>query len=193
MIDMNIILTPLTKTILPYLAMGLASLLDGLMCSFSGSITVSGLLLQPIPVFVTIVSGNLLADMGWYNLGRFVQLERLKRFGKRLKINLEIVDDLALEIQNHAPRILFLAKLTVGLPVPSLIATGLSKVPIRRWIGMLVLAEVIRTATFVTLLFLYASAIGQASGEMQAILMTMTVFVVISGMIWWKRRKLKKI
>ncbi|MDX9852056.1 MAG: VTT domain-containing protein [Anaerolineaceae bacterium] len=193
MIDMNIILTPLTKTILPYLAMGLASLLDGLMSSFSGSITVSGLLLQPIPVFVTIVSGNLLADMGWYNLGRFVQLERLKRFGKRLKINLEIVDDLALEIQNHAPRILFLAKLTVGLPVPSLIATGLSKVPIRRWIGMLVLAEVIRTATFVTLLFLYASAIGQASGEMQAILMTMTVFVVISGMIWWKRRKLKKI
>ncbi len=192
MIDMNIILTPLTKTILPYLAMGLASLLDGLMSSFSGSITVSGLLLQPIPVFVTIVSGNLLADMGWYNLGRFVQLERLKRFGKRLKINLEIVDDLALEIQNHAPRILFLAKLTVGLPVPSLIATGLSKVPIRRWIGMLVLAEVIRTATFVTLLFLYASAIGQASGEMQAILMTMTVFVVISGMIWWKRRKLKK-
>ena len=190
--DMNIILTPLTKTILPYLAMGLASLLDGLMSSFSGSITVSGLLLQPIPVFVTIVSGNLLADMGWYNLGRFVQLERLKRFGKRLKINLEIVDDLALEIQNHAPRILFLAKLTVGLPVPSLIATGLSKVPIRRWIGMLVLAEVIRTATFVTLLFLYASAIGQASGEMQAILMTMTVFVVISGMIWWKRRKLKK-
>ena len=193
MIDMNIILTPLTKTILPYLAMGLASLLDGLMSSFSGSITVSGLLLQPIPVFVTIVSGNLLADMGWYNLGRFVQLERLKRFGKRLKINLEIVDDLALEIQNHAPRILFLAKLTVGLPVPSLIATGLSKVPIRRWIGMLVSAEVIRTATFVTLLFLYASAIGQASGEMQAILMTMTVFVVISGMIWWKRRKLKKI
>jgi membrane protein DedA with SNARE-associated domain len=193
MIDMNIILTPLTKTILPYLAMGLASLLDGLMSSFSGSITVSGLLLQPIPVFVTIVSGNLLADMGWYNLGRFVQLERLKRFGKRLKINLEIVDDLALEIQNHAPRILFLAKLTVGLPVPSLIATGLSKVPIRRWIGMLVLAEVIRTATFVTLLFLYASAIGQASGEMQAILMTMTVFVVVSGMIWWKRRKLKKI
>ncbi len=193
MIDMNIILTPLTKTILPYLAIGLASLLDGLMSSFSGSITVSGLLLQPIPVFVTIVSGNLLADMGWYNLGRFVQLERLKRFGKRLKINLEIVDDLALEIQNHAPRILFLAKLTVGLPVPSLIATGLSKVPIRRWIGMLVLAEVIRTATFVTLLFLYASAIGQASGEMQAILMTMTVFVVVSGMIWWKRRKLKKI
>jgi membrane protein DedA with SNARE-associated domain len=193
MIDMNIILTPLTKTILPYLAMGLASLLDGLMSSFSGSITVSGLLLQPIPVFVTIVSGNLLADMGWYNLGRFVQLERLKRFGKRLKINLEIVDDLALEIQNHAPRILFLAKLTVGLPVPSLIATGLSKVPIRRWIGMLILAEVIRTATFVTLLFLYASAIGQASGEMQAILMTMTVFVVVSGMIWWKRRKLKKI
>ncbi len=189
---MNLILPPLTKTILSYLAMGLANLLDSLMGTFSGSITVSGLLLQPIPVFVTIVSGNLLADMGWYNLGRFVQLERLKRFGKRLRINLEIVDDLALEIQNHAPRFLFLAKLTVGLPVPSLIATGLSKVPIRRWIGMLVLAELIRSATFVTLVFLYASAIGRASQDMQAILMTITAFVVISGIVWWKKRSRKK-
>lgn len=190
---MELILPPLTKTILPYLALVLANLLDSLRSIFSGGITVYGLSLRPIPVFFTIVSGNLLADMGWYHFGRVVKLDRLKRWAPRLRINLDLVDDIEHEIQTHAARFLFLAKLTVGLPVPSLIATGLSRVPIRRWIGMLVLAELIRSTTFVTLAFLYASAIGQASEEMQAILLTITAFVIISVVIWWKKRSKKRI
>jgi membrane protein DedA with SNARE-associated domain len=110
-----------------------------------------------------------------------------------LKLDLQLIDDISLEIQQHAPRFLFMAKFTVGLMVPSLIATGLNKVPVRRWIGMLVLAELIRSSMFVTLIFLYASAIGKASREMQSIFLTVTAFVVISGMIWLKRRKRKKL
>lgn len=188
---MYLILSPLTKSILPYVALGLATFLESLLSTLRGGLAISGLHLSPVPVFAAIVSGNLVADMAWYNLGRYFQLDRIKRIGHRLKIDLHLMDDIALEIQQHAPRFLFMAKLTVGLPVPSLIATGLSKVPVRRWFGMLVLAELIRSSVFVTLVFLYASAIGQASREMQAILMTMTVFVVVSGIVWWKKRKKK--
>lgn len=190
---MNFILTPITEPILPFLAMGLTFLLEGGFNSLTQGIAFSALFLRPIPVFVTIVSGNLLADMVWYHLGKYVQLARIKRLGTRLGMNLQLVDDISLEIQNHAPRLLFLAKLTVGLPVPSLIATGLSRVPIKRWFGMLLLAELIRSSVFVSLLFLYASAIGKASREMQAILMTITAFVVISVLYWWKKRRKKAV
>jgi membrane protein DedA with SNARE-associated domain len=190
---MYYILTPITESILPYLAFGLTTLLEGLLSNLVVGITISGMYLRPIPILVAIVSGNLIADMVWYNLGRYFQLDRIKRLAHRLKLDLQLMDDISHEIQQHAPRFLFMAKLTFGLPVPSLIATGLSKVPIRRWIGMLVLAELIRSSVFVTLVFLYASAVGRASEEMQAILMTMTVFVVVSGVVWWKRRKLKKV
>ena len=190
---MYFILTPITESFLPYLAMGLTTLLDGSLSNLITGITISGVFLRPIPVFATIVTGNLMADMIWYNLGRYFQMERIKRLAHRLKIDLNLIDDIALEIQQHAPRFLFMAKLTVGLPVPSLIATGLSKVPIRRWIGMLILAELIRSTVFVSLVFLYASAVGRASEEMQAILMTMTVFVVISGVVWWKKRSKKRV
>lgn len=190
---MYFILTPITESILPYLAMGLTTLLEGLLSNLAAGITISGMFLRPIPVFVGIVSGNLMADMAWYNLGRYFQMDRIKRLAHRLKLDLQLIDDIAIEIRQHAPRFLFMAKLTIGLPVPSLIATGLSKVPVRRWIGMLVLAELIRTSVFVTLVFLYASAIDQASREMQSILLTMTVFVVIAGMIWWKKRSNKRI
>jgi membrane protein DedA with SNARE-associated domain len=186
------ILTPITVSILLYLAMGLTNLLEGLFSTLTGGIAISGMYLRPIPTFAAVVTGNLMADMAWYNLGRFSKLDWIKRLGPRIGVNLQIIDEMELEIQKHAPRFIFLAKLTVGLPVPSLIATGLSKVPVRRWIGMLVLAELIRTSVLISLVFLYASAIGKASNEMQVILLTMTVIVVISGMFWWKKRRGKK-
>jgi membrane protein DedA with SNARE-associated domain len=190
---MYFILTPITESFLPYLAVELTTLLEGLLSNLAAVITISGVFLSPIPIFVAIVIGNLMADMVWYNLGRYFQLERIKRLAHRLKLDLQLIDDIALEIRQHAPRFLFMAKLTIGLPVPSLIATGLSKVPVRRWIGMLVLAELIRSSIFVTLVFLYASAIDRASREMQSILLTMTFFVVIAGLIWWKNRSNKKV
>ncbi len=189
---MFFILTPITETVLPYLALGLTTLLEGFLRNLAADITISGVYLRPIPIFVAIVAGNLTADLAWYNLGRYFQLNRIKQLASRLKLDLKLIDDIALEIQQHAPRFLFMAKFTIGLPVPSLIATGLSKVPIKRWFGMLLLAELLRSSMFVTLLFLYASAIGKASKEMQSILLTITAFVVISGMVWWKRRKRKK-
>jgi membrane protein DedA with SNARE-associated domain len=172
--------------------MGLTTLLEDLLSNLAAGITISEVYLRPILVFVALVAGNLTADIAWYNLGRYFQLDRIKRLAHRLKLDLQLIDDISLEIQQHAPRFLFMAKFTVGLMVPSLIATGLNKVPVRRWIGMLVLAELIRSSMFVTLLFLYASAIGKASREMQSIFLTVTAFVVISGMIWLKRRKRKK-
>jgi len=185
-------LTPITASILPYLAMVLTNLLEGLFRTLEGGFTVFGMYLRPIPTFAAVVTGNLVADMAWYSLGRYSKLDWIKRLGPRFGVNLQIIDEMELEIQKHAPRFLFLAKLTIGLPVPSLIATGLSKVPVRRWIGMLLLAELIRTSVFISLIFLYASAIGQASNEMQVILLTMTGIVVISGMFWWKKRHRNK-
>jgi membrane protein DedA with SNARE-associated domain len=185
-------LTPITASILPYLAMVLTNLLEGLFRTLAGGITVFDMYLRPLPAFAAVVTGNLVADMAWYSLGRYSKLDWIKRLGPRFGVNLQIIDEMELEIQKHAPRFLFLAKLTVGLPVPSLIATGLSKVPVRRWIGMLLLAELIRTSVFISLIFLYASAIGQASNEMQVILLTMTGIVVISGMFWWKKRHRNK-
>jgi membrane protein DedA with SNARE-associated domain len=190
---MYFILTPITESVLPYLAMGLTTLLEDLLSNLAAGITISEVYLRPILVFVALVAGNLTADIAWYNLGRYFQLDRIKRLAHRLKLDLQLIDDISLEIQQHAPRFLFMAKFTVGLMVPSLIATGLNKVPVRRWIGMLVLAELIRSSMFVTLIFLYASAIGKASREMQSIFLTVTAFVVISGMIWLKRRKRKKL
>lgn len=186
---MYFILSPFTQALLPLLAVQLATFLQSNFSAPAGVFAVGSGFFQPVPVYLTIVNVNLLADMGWYSVGRFSKLEWIKRIAPRLRINIQTIDELEYEIQQHAGRLLFLAKLTVGLPIPTLIATGLSKVPVRRWIGMLVLGELIKTAVLVALIFLYATAIQQASKDIQAILLTITFFVITAGLIWWKKRR----
>ena len=83
--------------------------------------------------------------MGWYGIGRLGKLEWLEKIYPKLQIDPDKVDQLGLDIQKYAPRMLFLSKLTVGFPIPTLIAVGLKRVPIKRWLVMLLFGELIKT------------------------------------------------
>ena len=108
-------------------------MVEGPITLLIGGAAVSSGLLLPLPVYLSVVSGNLIADMGWYSLGRFLRQDLFQRFAPKLGVNMEQVSHLENNVQRHAPRLLFLTKLTVGFPIPTLVATGLSRVPVRRW------------------------------------------------------------
>jgi membrane protein DedA with SNARE-associated domain len=50
-------------------------------------------------------------------------------------------------MHKHAPKILFFAKLSAGFMIPSLLAAGISKVPFRKWLPVLLIGELIWTGT----------------------------------------------
>jgi membrane protein DedA with SNARE-associated domain len=62
-----------------------------------------------------------------------------------------MLERLRQDIQDHAAKVLFIAKLTLGFSIPTLIATGLAKVPARRWFPWLALGETIWTGSLVLL------------------------------------------
>jgi membrane protein DedA with SNARE-associated domain len=175
---------------LPYLLVSLAAVLEGpLTLLATGALASSGLLL-PLPAFLSVVSGNLAADMGWYGVGRLGKLEWLEKVYPKLRIDQEKVDQLGLGIQKYAPRMLFLSKLTVGFPIPTLIAVGLNRIPIRRWLVMLLLGELVKTTVLISIGYLYAKAIQQASNEVQAMLWGITILVIVGMAFWIKRKKI---
>lgn len=184
--------TPLMLAVLPYAVLGLLTMVEGPVATLIGGAAMSTGLMQPVPVFFSIVLGNLIADMGWYSLGRFSKLEWITALAPRLGFNPGRVAQMENSIQHHAPRLLFLAKLTVGLPIPTIIATGLSRVPIRRWVGMLVLGELLKSAVLVSVGYFYAQALQQASQSIQIVLWAVTALVIAAGTIWFKRRKSKQ-
>lgn len=182
----------LSYNFLPYCLLGLATMVEGPITLLVGGAAVSTGLLLPLPVYLSVIAGNLFGDTCWYSLGRFTRMEWFLRFGPKIGVDPAKIKQLEAGIQRHAPRLLFLTKLTVGFPIPVLIATGLSRVPLHRWVGMLVLGELIKSAAFMAVGYAYASAIQQASIQIQASLYGITVVFIIAGLVWFKRfRKVK--
>jgi membrane protein DedA with SNARE-associated domain len=176
---------------LPYLLLSVLTMAEGPIASLMGGAASSSGLLLPIPAYFSVVIGNLISDMGWYGLGRFGKLEWLKRFGSKVGLKDGRIDRLQVNIQQYAPRLLFLSKLTVGFPIPTLVATGLSRVPIRRCALAWILGELIKSAALVAVGYLLAQVLQQASSSVRYVLWGSTAVICIAVWIWVKRRKSK--
>lgn len=182
---------PTSLGVMPYCVLGLMVMAEGPIATLmGGAATTSGILL-PLPVYCSVVLGNLTADLGWYSLGRFCRPGWLMRLASRLRVDPGKVAVLQEGIQKNAPRLLFLAKLTVGLPIPALLAAGISRVPVRRWGFWLLLGELIKSAVLVSVGYLYAQAVQQASVGVQMVLWAATAVVLLAGSAAWRLHRRK--
>lgn len=177
--------------VMPYCVLGLMVMAEGPITTLLGGAATSSGALLPLPVYCSVVIGNLTADMGWYSLGRFCKPQWFERLAPRLRIDPGIVAALQEGIHKNAPKLLFLSKLTVGLPIPALLATGISRVPLRRWGFWLVLGELIKSAVLVSVGYLYAQAVQQASAGVQVALWAATAAVLLAGAAAWRLRRRK--
>ena len=157
-----------------------------------GALTANGLLL-PIPVYFSVVLGNLTADLCWYTLGRFGKSAWITRFFSEGSTGTDKIGQLTKDIQVHAPRLLFLSKFTTGFPVPTLIATGMGRVAVHRWFGWLLLGELIKSAILVSLGYFFSTTVGQTQGIVQTALWMMTGLLLLAGFAWFKLHKRKKL
>lgn len=134
-----------------YLLLAIMVLVEGPIATLAGAIAASSGLMKPEGVFFAAASGNLTADMLWYTLGYLGKLEWLERYGRWVGFTQGMLYRLRSDIEKHAAKVLFIAKLTLGFVIPSLVATGLVRVPIRRWMPWLVVGETIWTGALVLL------------------------------------------
>ena len=178
--------------ILPYLIIGLAALLEGPITILAAGAGVSLGTLLALPAYLSVVAGNLIADLGWYGLGRFGKIEWLNHIGPKFGVKVQDVKQLQKSLQKNAPRMLFLSKFAVGLPIPILIAVGLNKVPIRRWLFQWLSGEMLKSAILISVGYLYASGIQQAYGSVQTILWVITIILIFAGFITFKKNIKRK-
>lgn len=138
-----------------YLLLALMVMVEGPVATLAGAVAASTGLMKPVFVFASAASGNLIGDVLWYTLGYLGRMEWIHRYGGYVGLKEAFILRLMGDIQKHAARLLLIAKLTLGFSIPTLIATGLVRVPIRRWFGMLLLGETLWTGTLVILGFYF--------------------------------------
>lgn len=174
-----------------YLILATLVAIEGPIATLLGAAAASAGLMRPYLVFAASAIGNLTADTLWYTLGYAGRTEWILRFGRRLGVRRSHLDRLVSEMQKHGTKILFVAKLTSGFIIPSLVAAGLVRIPWRRWFPVIVVAETIWTGSLVVIGYYAAEGIKQIEKGIGYIaLVASAAFLLV--IIWGVRRALRK-
>jgi membrane protein DedA with SNARE-associated domain len=174
-----------------YLLLALLVMVEGPVATLAGAVAASSGLMRPTWVFVSAASANLLADILWYTLGYVGKIEWLHRYGSWFGLREKLVVRLMSDIQRHAAKLLFVAKLTLGFTIPTLVATGLARVPLRRWLWVLLISETIWTGSLVYLGFHFGQYVQRLERgvEMVALVGALLFIVLLIVYISYLRKR----
>ena len=165
---------------------------EGPLATLAAAVASSAGYLDPRLVFVSASCGNLSADILWYLLGYLGKIELLGRYGSWMGIKQDTILKLKQGIHNHVRKLLFIAKLTLGFIIPTLVAAGLARVSWRRWLGTLLLAEGIWTGSLVLAGYYYGQYILHLEKGLKWISIGSTaILFIILGIYILRRRSLK--
>lgn len=174
-----------------YALLAILSVLQGPVVPLFGAAAASVGLLRPGLVFLVIIAGNLTSDVLWYLLGRAGKIEWIIRHGKWLGINRQIVERMKLDIYDQAAKLVVLSKLTTGLTAPPLIASGLIRVPIRRWFLPLLIGEVVRTGVLMLIGYFAAESILKIEHSLTYLTIVSSILLLLVT-IWWTGRTITR-
>ena len=174
-----------------YLVLAVFVAIEGPVATLLGAAAASAGLMRPWLVFMAAAAGNLTADSLWYTLGYAGKIEWTMRFGRRLGLRPDILERLEQGMQEHAAKILFIAKLTVSFMIPSLIAAGLVRVRWRRWFPALFAGEMIWTGSLMLIGYYATEAIKRVQQGVEYLILGLSL-VFVFFIVWMGRRVLRK-
>jgi membrane protein DedA with SNARE-associated domain len=174
-----------------YLFLALLVAVEGPIATLLGAAAASAGLMRLWGVFLAAALGNLTADTLWYLLGYSGNIKTAQRLGRWAGFNPKYADHLTSAMQSHGLKILFFAKLTAGFMIPALIATGLARLPWKRWFPVLLLGEMIWSGILITIGYFTTEAIKDVSQIVAYIILAFSILFLIV-IIWLGRRILLK-
>lgn len=173
-----------------YILLGVVVMVEGPIATVAGALAASSGVMKPGWVFLAASAGNISADVLWYLLGYMGKTTWLTKYGHWVRLKPEHITRLEEEITHHAPRLLLLAKLTMGFVIPTLVATGMARVPVRRWFNTLVIGETIWTGTLVVVSFLFGQYVQTIENGVHAVIVIGSVsFLVVILVYLFRKRK----
>lgn len=169
-----------------YILVTLMVMLEGPLSILIASTAASSGFLYPLPVFAAASLGNLLGDILWYLLGRSGKIEWALKL-RFLRLDVERIHFLKQSIARHAVKILLIAKLTNGMIVPTLIATGLARVPLRRWFPFIFVANLFTTGAFVGLGYYTALNLQHVDHWLRYVAIAFSIIIFLFIALWIQR------
>ncbi len=142
--------------------------------------------LDPLPVFIVATVGNLIADALWYGLGYIGKIEWLLRRRGWFGVDAEKLNLFRQVIHRQAVKLLIFAKLTNGLIVPVLIATGLARVPWRKWFPIIFVTNLLTSLFMVALGYYMASSLLRVQQGLRYAAFAATLLFLLAASVYMR-------
>jgi membrane protein DedA with SNARE-associated domain len=190
----NLVWIALTQGTLPllgywtYVFIAMLVAIEGPGTTLFAALLASTGVLDPVAVFIAASLGNLSADIGWYLLGYLGRFEVLTQHIGWLRQHQARIVRTEQKMKEHAIKILLLAKLSLSMSVPALIAAGMARVRWRRWFPTIFLGECIWTGSLVFIGYHLGAYIKQFEKGIEVI--AVAGVVIFGGLLIWLVKKL---
>jgi membrane protein DedA with SNARE-associated domain len=110
-------------------------------------------------VLLAAMLAGILADSFWYYLGYFGRQQVLNRWGRLLRVDVDAINKMEeMLFGQGATRVLFLAKLTSAMVIPSLVAAGITRMGWRKVMRTVLMAQLMWSAGLTGLGYLMADS-----------------------------------
>jgi membrane protein DedA with SNARE-associated domain len=172
-----------------YILLAVLVAVEGPITTLTGAVAASAGLLSPIWVFLSASIGNLTADTLWYSLGYLGKTDLIVKYGPRFGLKENLIARIEEDVHNHIHKVLFIAKLTMGLVIPTLVAAGLARVPFKRWFGVLFTAECIWTGSLVLVGYYFGYLIQRIETNLRWISLGGGLILLIAAIFYLSHRK----
>lgn len=145
-----------------------------------------------VPLYLTLLIGDLIADFFWYGLGYYASRPLLKKYGHFLNITEEVFQKIEGLFHRHQNKILFISKITMGFgfALATLLAAGASRVPFKKYVLLNLFGGFIWTAFLMALGYFFGNLYTKINQEFQLISIVAAV-VVISFALYGVRKYLR--
>ena len=150
-----------------------------------------------ISVYCTLLLGDLAGDVVWYYIGYHGAHRFIKRFGKFFGVTEESVEKLKFLFKKHDSKIIFINKITMGFgfTLATLMAAGMSKVSLKKFIWLNFLGGLLWTGFLMMLGYVFGNIYMQISESLRvgSIVAYLVVFMLaLNGFARYMRRQILK-
>ena len=163
-----------------YPLLSLLVIVEGPTGTLLGAAAASAGLMRPLPVFLAAMIGNFTCDSLWYSLGYFGKTEWLARIWKRFGIPEKLAEHLKQEMHTHYAKILFIAKFTLSFMIPTMILTGLLRVPRKRWFLPLLVADALWTGLLILIGYYTTELLKRLELGLKIAVLTIPILLLVA-------------
>lgn len=141
------------------------------------------------PMYIALVSGDFLADIGWYCLGRFGTRKAIFKYGHFVGLTPALLETVQARFNKYHQKILIISKLTMGLGFGAivLLVAGMAKVPFKSYVILNLIGGFIWTAFLLTIGYIFGNIYAIAPPVLKVALIALVILVIVLVM-----KKVKK-